>query len=165
MLCKLVPQQQPDAEKVAAYIARAELCPNTVALAACILESLSSSFVRSWRKACEKARSPQIPTFRSEPLKPELIVLGALAVAHGYLQDVSGQPRWWGKISNETLEPREIAVTTNCILQDIDYGIMSFTPEVVEEKRQEMFKMAEGGVRSGKAVLNEGQLTPDESPS
>lgn len=63
------------------------------------------------------------------------------------------------------MEPREIAVTISCILQDIDYGLMSFTPEDVEEKKQEMLKPREGGARSGKAVLNEGQLTPEESPS
>lgn len=163
-LCRLVPQQQPRADEVASYITRANLDPNTVALAACILDSLSSSFVRSWRKACEKARSPEIPTFRSDPMKPELIVLGGLAVAHAYLHDVSGEPKWWGKITNNTMEPRDINATTNCILQDIDYGLMSFTMEDLEDKMQEMFGKGGGGFRSGKAVVREGQLTPEESP-
>ncbi|QDS70935.1 hypothetical protein FKW77_006792 [Venturia effusa] len=170
LLCKLVPQQQlqqqrPNPEQVAAYLARAALDPNTLALAACVLESLSSSFVRSWRKACEKARSPTIATFRSDPLKAELIVLGALAIAQSYLHDTPGNPKWWSKyVSRKTVEARDIAATTNCILQDIDYGLMSFTMDDLEEKKQEMVAEGERGVRSGKAVLNEGQLTPDESP-
>ncbi|TID26646.1 Isocitrate dehydrogenase [NADP] [Venturia nashicola] len=162
-LCGLIPQQQANIEEVASFISRANLDPNTVALAACILDSLSSSFVRSWRKACEKARSPEIPTFRSEPMKPELIVLGALALAHSYLYDVSGKPKWWSKITNQTMEPRDISATKNCILRDIDYGLMSFTMEDLEEKKQEMFAKGQG-VRSGKAVFKEGQWTPDESP-
>ncbi|KAE9975582.1 hypothetical protein BLS_002532 [Venturia inaequalis] len=164
-LCRLVPQQQAKVEEVASFITRAGLDPNTVALAACILDSLSSSFVRNWRNACEKARSPEIPTFRSEPLKPELIVLGALAVAHSYLYDVCGEPKWWSDhVTNKAMEPRDISATTDCILKDIDYGLMSFTMEDLEEKKQDMLAKGEG-VRSGKAVFMGGQLTPDEPSS
>lgn len=59
------------------------------------------------------------------------------------------------------MEPRDISATTDCILQDIDYGLMSFTMEDLEEKKQEMFAKGQG-VRTGKAVFHEGQLTPDE---
>jgi hypothetical protein len=136
-----------------------------VALAACILDSLSSSFIRSWRKACEKARAPEQTSFYSNPIKPELIVLGALAIAHSYLQDRSGETKWWAKVAMETVEPREISATTRCILQDIDYGLMSFAPEDVEAMRQAMYWKDDGGARGGRAVVVQGQLTPDISPS
>lgn len=154
---------------MATYIVQAELSPSTVALAACILDTLSSSFVRSWRKDCEKARSSETATFRSKPLKPELIILGAFVLAHGYLHDVSGQPEWWCRVANGTRKPhengtimrREITATTRCILQDIDYGLMSFTPGDVELKEQEIFGKGEGGSHNGNAVFSQGQLTPD----
>jgi hypothetical protein len=169
-LSKLVPQNagahRPNADQIAAYISRARLTDSVVALAACILDSLSSSFVRSWRRACENARSPERPSFHSNPTKPELIILAALAIAYNFLNDNEGDPTFWAeRVAKRAVEPREVVATTRCILQDIDYGLMSFTPEDVEAMRQEMYQKVDGGTRGGKAVFNQGQLTPDISPS
>jgi hypothetical protein len=93
------------------------------------------------------------------------MVLGALAIAHNYLHDVAGEPKWWALVAKGAVEPREVTATTRCILQDIDYGLMSFTPEDVEAMRQEIYRKEDEGVRGGKAVFSQGQLTPDISPS
>lgn len=67
-------------------------------------------------------------------------------------------------VAKEAVEPREVAATTRCILQDIDYCLMSFVPEEVESMREEIYRRADRG-NQGKAVFSQGQFTPGASPS
>lgn len=157
--------QRPNAGEIATYIARAGLTDSVIALAACILDILSSSFVRSWRKACENTRLRERPSFHSIPTKPELIILGALSIAEGFLVDEVGDTEYWAiKVARRTVEPCEVAATTRCILQDIDYCLLSFTAKDVEAMRQKMYGKLRGGLQ-GQAIFHRGQLTPDISPA
>jgi transposase-like protein len=129
---------------IATYLARAQLPEATVALAACILDSLSSRFVRAWRRECEEVNTSQHSAHSLRiTAKPELIVLAALAVASGFLDDVKGEPRWWiQNVTEDTLNLREFDATMRCVYKDLNYDLCSFTAEEVDEMRLDLYPAA-----------------------
>ena len=122
--------------------------------------------------------------------EPEIIVLAALHLALAYLSDRPRSTSFWSQhISQDAFSVAAINATTRCILQDIDYGLHSFTPEMVAEAMEDMrrasaaVRLAEkpaetrrGRVRSktrppalsfeglGEAVVWNGLMTPEPSP-
>jgi len=97
-------------------------------------------------------------------MKPELIVLAVLAIAHGFLSDSKSETVFWANcVANGAVEPREVDGTMRCLLEDIDYQLLSFMPEDVEAMRQDMYETVSSGVR-GKAILRHGQYTPELTP-
>jgi hypothetical protein len=87
-----------------------------------------------------------------------------LAISYNFLNDTEKESTWWAMVAKGAVEPREVAATTRCILQDIDYCLMSFVPEEVESMRQEIYQRADGGNQE-KAIFSQGQFTPGVSPS
>jgi len=170
-------------ELIASYLARSRAEESIVALAACILDSLSSFFVRSWRKECETIRSSSNLSWfaYATPRKPQLIVLGALAVAHAWLSDSKGHSGWWAQVADGMVEAKEIDATMRCILRDIDYDLLSFTPEIVQAMKDDIYgENRHEGVggssktrnslppldikHTGVAVLQKGLYTPERTP-
>ncbi|KAF2401866.1 hypothetical protein EJ06DRAFT_520799 [Trichodelitschia bisporula] len=164
-LTLLVPQnaspQRLSPAVTAAYLARASLPRSTIAFAACILDSLSGFFVRTWRNELATIRvlthvRTLKPSEWSFPVvtgsawgaasgtgsscKPELIVLAALAIAKSWLDDTRTGAAWWaGKIAAGTVESTEVDATIRCLLKDIGYALAAFGAEIVEEMEQEIF--------------------------
>lgn len=137
------------------YLHLANLPEPTVALAACILDSLSGFFIRIWSReinglsATIALNSPTTPTSplksyfapKSAAQKADLIVLAALKIARDFTHDSGGcSARWWAHdVTNGRFEPRELEASVHCILKDLNYHLLQFSPDLVEEMREELF--------------------------
>jgi hypothetical protein len=114
---------------------------DTIALAVCILDSLSSKFSLNWRLLCPLA--PREPAngatkrhtiqaspmgaaqFHIDSVNPEVVVLAALIIAVKFLDD-SHQPTHcyqaaWGK---NLWTCDQINVTERCIMENLGYRIL-----------------------------------------
>jgi hypothetical protein len=144
-LANLVPQQsirtRPSTSTIATMLSRAYLPLETIALAACVLDALSSQFGRSWRNSLSKLSPSSASSFPSE-----IIVLAALKVSASFLDDSrTVDPGIWaahvGGVAGITAAALE--TTVRVVLADIGYEMCSFTPEEVERRRRGMLKTAE----------------------
>jgi hypothetical protein len=161
-LSRLVPQNasrhRPCPALIATYLNRARLPESTVAFAACILDSLSRQFVRAWRKECDAVNTSRRSAFQSTSCQSELIVLAALAIANGFLDDVRGEPRWWASyVACGAVQLKEVDATIRCVFKDLDYDLCGFTADEVDEMRQDCF----GQRVTVEATVPEGFVTPN----
>ncbi|KAI9826008.1 MAG: hypothetical protein M1819_007463 [Sarea resinae] len=76
-LCNLVPPNtsisRPSPRLIHAFLSRVELPIETIALAACILDNLSTRFTQAWRRECLNCPSPSpspLPSPPQSPLQP-----------------------------------------------------------------------------------------------
>jgi hypothetical protein len=162
-LSRLVPQNasryRPSPTLIATYLDRARLPEATVAFAACILDALSRHFVRAWRRECEAVNTSRRSAFQSTTNKSELIVLAALAIANGFLDDVRGEPRWWATyVAYGAVQLKEVDATIRCVFKDLDYDLCGFSAEEVEQMKESCF----GRKGNGRGIIHKGILTPDE---
>jgi hypothetical protein len=139
--------------QLAEYISRTRLSFQTLAFAACVLDSLSSGFIRAWRNALiEASTSPQSASTKRSSLrhsrsswgsstynwKPELIVLAALQVSSSFLDDVRSNSKFWAGLGD--VNQRELDATVRVVLQDIGYDLCSFQSEDVEHMQRAMMR-------------------------
>jgi hypothetical protein len=133
----------PSVPLVHDMLVRADLPIDTIALAVCILDSLSSKFSLNWRLLCPLAqREPtneitKRHTIQASPMpmaatqlhidsvNPELIVLAALVIAFKFLVDCQ-EPTYyyrsaWGR-NMWTCE--QINLTERCIMENLGYRIL-----------------------------------------
>ena len=133
----------PSVPLVHDMLVRADLPMDTIALAVCILDSLSSKFSLNWRLLCPLAqREPtneitKRHTIQASPMpmaatqlhidsvNPELIVLAALVIAFKFLVDCQ-EPTYyyqsaWGR-NMWTCE--QINLTERCIMENLGYRIL-----------------------------------------
>ncbi|KAF2122178.1 hypothetical protein BDV96DRAFT_663169 [Lophiotrema nucula] len=187
-----VSTSRPATLTIRSFLERANLPVEVVAFSACILDALSQRFATSWRAACAPAASVHfhgMSQFRQHPnVFPEVVVLAALALAEDFLQDRSRSNKHWAQIEARGLfTAREIQITKTCILQDMDYGLLRITQEMV----QHMMRTMQRGTKvsssaactkssaaiekderrpklsldlPGTAVWNYGMQTPEPSP-
>lgn len=159
-ISRLIPQgalRKPlGAEHIHVYLHRSGLPEYTIAMAACILDALSSFFIRTWRKDLTIAtmtQSTRTSTCATSPLgkhsrltasfgatpQPELIPLAALSIAKSFLDDKRGDCRWWAEwVAEGKVHAAELSTTVKCMLRDLNYDLMSFTPEIIEDMRLEI---------------------------
>lgn len=116
-----------------------------IAFTACILDALSQRFACSWRDAALPAKSSKsnfstMTSSRQQAItNPDVIVLAALALAHGFLDDRGRLTSHWAKIEGSSqFTVQEIEATKMHILQDIDYGLFKITEEMVQQMMQHM---------------------------
>lgn len=137
-------------------------------MAACILDALSCFFIRTWRKdlnaaaasderftqlakraprgSAALAKYPRLSASFGATPRPELIALAALSIAKAFLDDTRGECRWWaGWVAQGDVDAAELDVTVKCMLRDLEYDLMSFTPEIIEDMRTEIFGTASAG--------------------
>lgn len=90
----------------------------------------------------------------------EAIVLAALKIAAGFLEDETRGMRWWAEyVADGALVEREVEVTVRSILMDVEYDLCGIGEQVaVERKRRLMFRGCEEG--GGNMV---GLLTPEST--
>jgi hypothetical protein len=157
-----------------------------VAFAACVLEQLSERFAGLWRDALVPAEFERdLKTFLETDdtphcgahVSPDVIVLAALVLAHGFLVDRLRSSRHWSiKESAGVFSVQEIEATKWAILKDMDYGLFRIGDEHVMSTMAEMRKMKTTSVHkherrrtlsinlAGTAIWNHGVQTPEPSP-
>lgn len=191
-LANLIPSSTslltPSVPLVHALLSRAALPLETVALAVCILDSLTPRFALSWRTACPL--SP--PTFNPhlgphiDAVQPELVVLAALILAVKFLDDAQVRTsehaaRW----ASGVWTCAQINVTQRVLLENLGYRLLPlWKADIIAEAVRDMARAGRqyapaaagcrasglsgfGGLggKAGEAVLGlRAQLTPVESP-
>lgn len=162
---------------------RADLTPENIALAVCILDTLSPRFSRNWRSS-PLAASPRQPHIDCVP--PEVIILASLMISFKFIEDCHERTRYFASLwGADEWTCEQINLTERCILESLDYRLLPlWDPELITEALRDM-KRADnlpdasprtspsqprkhghhGSVNSGKAIYGIGfQVTPDETP-
>jgi len=136
----------PSVSLVHEMLFRADLPLETIALAVCILDSLSSRFSLNWRLLCPLAQRDSLDnaskrhTFSVSPavgprttcsqlhidcINPEVIILSSLVIAVKFLEDHQAPTRYyrlaWG---DDTWTSEQINVTERCIMESLGYRIL-----------------------------------------
>jgi hypothetical protein len=116
-----------------------------------VLGRLSASFVEDWREELRPAtfqrdlKSFLIHDSTSSShtnISSDIIVLAALALAHGYLIDRLRSSRHWSvKESAGMFSVSEIEATKRAILRDCEYGLFKIQEEDVMSMCGELKKM------------------------
>jgi hypothetical protein len=177
-----VPNAQTDV--IRGFLERANLPEEVVALAACVLEGLSAQFQTSWREMLQPAEFERdLKSFlrtderRTAHVSTNIIILAALALAHGFQSDHMRSSRHWSvKESNVMFSVKEIEATKRAILEDMDYGLFRIKDDAVKKMLEMMQKpkttMALKHDRrrtlsinlTGTAIWSHGVQTPEPSP-
>ncbi|KAJ4364586.1 hypothetical protein N0V83_009182 [Neocucurbitaria cava] len=199
-LANLVPlnvsTHRPQVSVVYGFLERAILPDEIVAYSACVLDALSSRFAAAWRDALASSNYKRdLKTFlqtdsrQKTHVMPDVIVLAALSLAHGFLADrLRSSKHWAVRESNGMFSVQEIEVTKRAILQDMDYGLFRISEDRVRRRLWAMRLQAvvptpallakdsssAGGKHSrprnlslslaGTAIWNHGVHTPEPSP-
>lgn len=175
-MANLVPSNacllRPSVSTIHNFLLRSDLPLEIIGLAACILDALSSRFAPAWRKACSPTTGNSGLTNRlrysascchgqSASLEPEVAVLSALSLAAAYLDDSQKSARYWAQvISADRYTAKQINATNMSILFDIDYGLQSFTPDMIAEAILDMRRV--GNVINGFVPENESAAAEPE---
>jgi hypothetical protein len=113
---------------------------------------------------------------RNSHVSSDMIVLAALALAHGFLVDRLRSSRHWSvKVSGGSFSVKEIEATKRAILQDMDYGLFKIKSEAVDKMLGEMQRLKTMVKKNGRrrtlsinlpgaAVWSHGVQTPEPSP-
>lgn len=149
---------------------------------------LSAKFAASWREELVTADFERdLKNFlrtdetRHTHVSSDIIVLAALALAHGFCVDRMRSSRHWCvKESAGMFSVKEIEATKRAILRDTDYGLFRISDEMVSRMVQDMQqpKLAREGTvsskqdrrrtlsikLSGTAIWSQGVQTPEPSP-
>lgn len=157
-------------------LSRARLPPDTLALAACMLDSLTPRFAATWRRSLPL---PPSASRHIDRVRPEVIIVGALLASYKFLDDGAllmstyaddiGEGRW---------TCAQINVTERCILENLGWRVVPLWREeliggakedmrragtVVRRRRESAAKTVAGRrVGEGAVWTAEGQLTPVE---
>ena len=176
------------------FLERACLPVEIVAFAACVLDALSDEFASRWHDAFLPMKPSTLDYYlgadcwQQPTVSPDLIVLAALALAHGFIEDRGRSNAHWAKIEGAGMfDAKEVGKTKTCILEDIDYGLFRLSEERVQQMAWEMqqatyfttprnsISFTDGEVKerrprlslstgSGAAVWAYGVQTPEPSP-
>ncbi|KAF2194406.1 hypothetical protein K469DRAFT_686445 [Zopfia rhizophila CBS 207.26] len=131
------------------FLLRSALPIETVALASCILASLSPSFAAAYRDACQASSgnrpSSQSPTASSsfadafltfQPTQgsssnPDLLVLASLSLAFAFLDCRKAKPSYWsGFMSSGLYTEGQVCKASDCMLRDLGYRLYGFEEPV-----------------------------------
>jgi hypothetical protein len=177
-------QHRPRIPILAGFLDRANLPNEVVAFAACVLAQLSERFVEDWRSELRPSTFQRdlqsfLATDSTSPqssISPDIIVLAALSLAHGYLVDRLRSSRHWSvKESAGMYSVAEIEATKRAILWDCDYGLSKIRDGDVMGVCAELRKMTmKTPVKDrrrtlsislrGAAIWTHGVQTPEPSP-
>ncbi|USP75568.1 hypothetical protein yc1106_02842 [Curvularia clavata] len=145
-LANLVPlnvsTQRPHASVIQGFLLRAGLPDDIVAFAACILDGLSSRFAAAWRDALaptNDGRTTQDLLRTDAHISPDVIVLAALSLAHGFLVDRMRSSRHWCvKESNGAFQVHQMEATKRAMLHDMDYRLSRISNDMVQRRLKNM---------------------------
>ncbi|RDL33611.1 Uncharacterized protein BP5553_07979 [Venustampulla echinocandica] len=128
---------------VHAILTRTHLPLEIIALAVCILDSLSSRFALSWRQGCPLITPhPPAPFSLSEEreevqhidsIHPELIVLAALVLATKFLDDRQRTTREYaGNWGRGFWSCEQVNFTERCILENLQFRLLSLNQYIID---------------------------------
>lgn len=197
-LASLVPRNvaghKPSVVAIEAFLEKACLPVEMVAFAACVLDALSEGFASRWRDLFLPMDTVRLDFYlgtncwQQPSISPDLIVLAALALAHGFIDDRGRSNGHWAKVEGAgRFDAKDVGRTKMCILEDINYGLFRISEEMVQRMAKEMqqatyfttprhsisFNENDKDVRrprlslstgSGSAVWAYGAQTPEPSP-
>ncbi|KAF9693335.1 hypothetical protein EKO04_008867 [Ascochyta lentis] len=199
-LANLVPLNvsttRPSVPGIRGFLERSCLPDEVVAFAACILDGLSYRFAATWRETLlpsDYVRNLKFfmktDTCHHASVSPDVLVLAALSLAHGFFSDSRRSAHYWAVgVSRDQFTIQELEATKRSILQDMDYGLCRITEGMMDNMLQDMLRaetlptaaasMVEndtvakvGGRRrnfsidlAGTAMWKHGVQTPEPSP-
>jgi hypothetical protein len=194
-LANLVPlnvsTHRPHASAIQGFLDRAGLPDEIVAFAGCVLDGLSSRFAATWRDALAPSDyARDLKNFmmtdsrQNVHVSPDVIVLAALSLAHGFLVDRQRSSRHWSiRESDGVFSVQEIEATKRAILQDMDYGLARISNDMVQWRLKNMQRPSTSPAPSlspsmnvtkprrnlsisfqGAAIWSRGVQTPEPSP-
>ncbi|KAF2998890.1 hypothetical protein E8E13_005164 [Curvularia kusanoi] len=149
-LANLVPQDvstsRPSVHSICGFLERSCLPDEVVAFAACILDALSYSFAVTWREtllpssyARDLKYFMKTDTCHHASVSPDVLVLAALSLAHGYFSDTRRSAHYWAVgMSRNQFTIQELEATKRAILQDLDYGLCRITEGMMESMLRDM---------------------------
>lgn len=130
----------PSVSLVHEILVRANLPRDTIALAVCILDSLSSKFSLNWRLLCPlanpladvsnkrhtiSASNPSAQQFHIDCVNPEVIILAALVIAIKFTSDRHEQTQYYRAAWGDNLWTNDqINATERCIMENLGYRIL-----------------------------------------
>ncbi len=128
------------------FLERSCLPDEVIAFAACILDALSSRFAATWRETVlpsNYARDLEFfmktDTCHHAPVSPDVLVLAALSLAHGFFNDTRRSAHYWAVgMSRNQFTIQELEATKRAILQDTDYGLCRITESMIDSMLQDM---------------------------
>ncbi|KAK4126213.1 hypothetical protein N657DRAFT_679186 [Parathielavia appendiculata] len=138
----------PSVPVVHEMLVRADLPMDIIALAVCVLDSLSSKFSLNWRLLCPLAQreptnevtkrhtiqaSPAAATqLHIDSVSPEVIVLGALVIAFKFVVDCQEPTRYYRDVWGRNMwTSDQINVTERCILENLGCRILPLWDSVL----------------------------------
>lgn len=131
------------------FLDRACLPVEMVAFAACVLDALSDGFASRWRDAMLPVDTRTLDYYlgtncwQQPTVSPDLVVLAALALAHGFIDDRGRSNAHWAKMeAMDRFDAKEVGKTKMCILEDIDYGLFRIGDDKVQHRVWEMQQAA-----------------------
>ncbi|KAH9908649.1 hypothetical protein F4778DRAFT_356579 [Xylariomycetidae sp. FL2044] len=160
----------PSVPLVQSILGRANLPMDTIALAACILDSLNSRFSRTWRVSFPLHRqgepAPKRHTLPSgsvwathiDAVSPEVIILAALIIAEKFVEDAQQSNQFFGSAWGRDLWTCEqLNFTERCIMENLGYHILPLWEEAtikqarhdIESTRRELVREESGRVGGG----------------
>ncbi|KAJ4334830.1 hypothetical protein N0V95_009058 [Ascochyta clinopodiicola] len=149
-LANLVPLNvsttRPSVSSIRSFLERSCLPDEVVAFAACILDGLSDRFVATWRETLlpsDFARDlkffMQTDTCHHASVSPDVLVLAALSLAHGFFSDTRRSAHYWAVgMSRGQFTIQELEATKRSILQDMDYRLCRVTEGMMDSMLQDM---------------------------
>ena len=172
------------------FLERSCLPDEVVAFAACILDSLSHRFAATWQQtllpssyARDLKYFMETDTCHHASVSPDVLVLAALSLAHGFFSDTRRSAHYWAVgVSQDQFTIQELEATKRSILHDMDYGLCRITEGMMESMLQDMQRtkpaslaIENGTVKasrhrnfsidlSGTAMWKNGVQTPEPSP-
>jgi hypothetical protein len=158
-LSKLIPcntaSQPASIATISGFLLRANLPTEVLAFTACILDALSHRFASSWRAASVPSAPTQFNYIQCRPLGPvrsEIIVLAALSLAHGWLEDRPRSNSYWACVAGASeFTSAQVETARRCILRDMDYGLFRINQDMVRFMTEKMQWAANGSLpRAGR---------------
>ncbi|KFY69303.1 hypothetical protein V496_00355 [Pseudogymnoascus sp. VKM F-4515 (FW-2607)] len=149
-------------------LTHANLPLETLALSACILDSLTPRFATLWRRSLPLSSLPT-ESQHIDTVRPEVIILSALMIAHKFLDDTGARARTYSDVVGEGMWGVEMLnVTERCVLENLGWRVARlWRGELIEGAEEDMRRAGVAWETAGKRVsggarMKEGLLTPVE---
>ncbi|OBT66180.1 hypothetical protein VE03_05098 [Pseudogymnoascus sp. 23342-1-I1] len=140
----------------------------TLALAACILDSLTPRFATLWRRSLPLSSLPEASQ-HIDTVRPEVIVLAALMIAHKFLDDTGAKARTYSDVvGGGRWDVEMLNVTERCVLENLGWRVARlWREELIEGAEDDMRRAGMAWEMAGKRVsggarMKGGLLTPVE---
>ncbi|KFX94250.1 hypothetical protein O988_06406 [Pseudogymnoascus sp. VKM F-3808] len=149
-------------------LTHANLPMETLALAACILDSLTPRFATLWRRSLPLHALPETSQ-HIDTVRPEVIILAALMIAHKFLDDAGTRTRTYSDVVGGGRWGVEMLnVTERCVLENLGWRVARlWREELIEGAEEDMRRAGMAWEMAGKRVsggarMKGGMLTPVE---